>query len=92
MKYQNPADPTAAQTEPASLAELVRVLIGIAVGAGWITTQEANTVTIGATALGVAVSVALTWWTRRKVTPAARPRADDGTPLAPPPPPTRLAE
>lgn len=92
MTHQLADTPSAAQTEPAGLAELVRVVIGLAVGAGWITAQEANTWTVGATALGVVVSVVLTWWTRRKVTPAARPRDADGTPLVPAPPPTRLAE
>ncbi|MBB5152516.1 hypothetical protein [Saccharopolyspora phatthalungensis] len=67
----------------------VWVLVGLAVGAGWITAGQANTYTVGATVLGLVVSVSLTWWTR---TPAARPRDADGTPLVPAPPPTRLAE
>lgn len=92
MTHQLADTPSKTETEPAGLAELVRVLVALAVGAGWITTQEANTFTVGATALGVAVSVVLTWWTRRKVTPSSRPRTSDGTPLVPAPPPTRLAE
>lgn len=92
MTHQLVETPSKPDAEPAGVAELVRVLVGLAVGAGWITTQEANTWTVGATALGVAVSVVLTWWTRRKVTPAARPRTADGTPLIPVASPTTLAE
>ncbi|MGI8311900.1 hypothetical protein [Saccharopolyspora hattusasensis] len=92
MTHQFSEEPHVTATEPATLAELVRLVIGLAVGAGWLTTKSANTWTVGATVLGLAVSVVLTWWTRRKVTPAARPRTDDGTPLVPAPPPTRLAE
>ncbi|PKW15334.1 hypothetical protein [Saccharopolyspora spinosa] len=51
--------------------------------AGWITVQDANAITVGLSTLGVAVSVALTFWARRRVTPAARPRSEDGTPLVP---------
>lgn len=79
-------------TEPAGFAELVRVLVALAVGAGWVTNGEANGLTVGLTGLGVLASVLLTIWTRRKVTPAARPRTADGTALVPAAPPTRLAE
>lgn len=92
MTNQVPQKPSKIHTEPAGFAELVRVLVALGVGAGWITNQEANGLTVGLTGLGVLVSVLLTWWTRRKVTPAARPRTADGTALVPAPPPTRLAE
>ncbi len=92
MTHQLADEPAKTQTEPASLAEAARVLIVLAVGAGWLSTGQANTLTVALSALGVVASVALTWWTRRKVTSLARPRNADGTPLIPSAPPTRLAE
>ncbi|MBB5157651.1 hypothetical protein [Saccharopolyspora phatthalungensis] len=79
------------QTEPAAIAEVVRVILVALVGAGWLALDDATLASI-VSVVGVLASVALTWWTRRKVTSLARPRATDGTPLVPAAPPTRPGE
>ncbi|PKW15912.1 hypothetical protein [Saccharopolyspora spinosa] len=79
------------QTEPAAIAEAVRIILIALVGAGWLTLDDTTLASI-VSVVGVLASVALTWWTRRKVTSLAAPRATDGTPLVSAEPPARPAE
>ncbi|WP_190816668.1 hypothetical protein [Saccharopolyspora pogona] len=60
-------------------------------GAGWLTLDDATLASI-VSVVNVLASIALTWWTRRKVTSLAHPRAVDGTLLVPAAPPDRPVE
>ncbi len=60
------------------------MMMVLLVGTGWLTLDDAAVNTV-VSVVGVIVSIMLTWWTGRKVTPLAKPRADDGTPLVPSP-------
>lgn len=83
MTHQLNEQPSTVQTHPVTVAESIRMLAAIAVAAGWLTSQQANTITIGLTALGVLVSVGASYWSGRKVTALAKPQDTDGTPLVP---------
>ncbi len=82
MTHQQPEQPPATKTQPVSLAEAVRVVVVLLVGAGWLTLDDAAVNTV-VSVVGVLVSVGLTWWTGRKVTPLAKPRSSEGVPLVP---------
>lgn len=88
-EHRAAGEPSLPRKEPPAVAELVRLLLLGAVGAGWLT-LDSDTVTIIVSAVGVLVSIVLTWVARSKVTPEAKPRTDDGTPLVPAAPPTTL--
>lgn len=62
---------TATSTEPAAVAELVRLVLVALVAAGWFTLPDAAVASI-VSAVGVAASIALTWWTRRRVVPVVK--------------------
>ncbi len=91
MTHQQPDQPPATKTQPVTLAEAIRVVVVLLVGAGWLTLDDAAVNTI-VSIVGVVMSIALTWWAGRKVTPLAKPRAGDGRPLAPVPPEKSLGE
>lgn len=83
-QHQQPYEPPATKTQPVGLSEVVRMIVVALVGAGWITLDDATVNTV-VSVIGVAISIGLTWWTGRKVTPVAKPRGSDGTPLVPAP-------
>jgi len=66
-----PPETSLMQTEPAAIAEGARWLLGILVTLGWVTLDDATTNAI-ITAVGALASIALTIWTRRRVTPMAK--------------------
>lgn len=84
-EHAAPTEPPVTQTQPVGLAEVVRMIVLALVSAGWITVDDATVNTI-VSVIGVAISIGLTWWTGRKVTPVAKPRTDEGVPLVPAPP------
>lgn len=61
--------PTA--TEPVAVAELVRVVLAALVTLGWVTLDEPAVMTVSTAVAGL-VSLALSWWARRRVTPTAK--------------------
>lgn len=54
--------------EPAALAELVRAVVVVLVGLGWVT-LDSETVNVVASVAGLALSWGLTWYVRSRVTP-----------------------
>ena len=62
---------TATNTEPAAVAELVRVVLVGLVAAGWVTIPDATIAGV-VSAVGVLGSIVLTWWTRRRVVPVVK--------------------
>lgn len=62
---------TTTNTEPAAIAEVVRVILVGLVAAGWVTLPDATIAGI-VSAVGVLGSIALTWWTRRRVVPVVK--------------------
>lgn len=84
MTHQQPDQPPATRTQPVTLAEVVRLVVVALVGAGWLTLDDAAVNTV-VSVVGVVASIALTWWTGRKVTPVAKPRSSEGVPLVPAP-------
>ncbi|MBB5159910.1 hypothetical protein [Saccharopolyspora phatthalungensis] len=90
-EHTSPSEPMLSQVEPAAVAEGARMVLGTFVALGWITI-DSTTINAIITGVSAVASVALTIWTRRRVTPAARPRDADRTALVPAPPSTRLAE
>lgn len=84
MTHQQPNEPPATKTQPVGLAEVVRMVVVALVGAGWLTLDDAAVNTV-VSVVGVVVSIGLTWWTGRKVTPLAKPRSSEGVPLVPSP-------
>lgn len=71
--------PGRAQTEPAAVAEAARLILGALVATGWITIPDA-TVNAVVTLVGALASVGLTIWTRRRVSPVARPQINGDGP------------
>lgn len=90
-EHRATAMPSLPSKEPNAVAELVRLVLLAAVGAGWLALDDA-TVTAIVSIVGVLGSIALTVFARSKVTPEAKPRTSEGTPLVPAAPPTKLAE
>lgn len=90
MTHHQPSEPSVTKTQPVGLAELVRMVVVLLVGVGWLTLDDAAVNTVVSVA-GMIASIALTWWTDHKVTPTARPRSAEGTPLVPVPGGKRLA-
>ncbi|MGI8312212.1 hypothetical protein [Saccharopolyspora hattusasensis] len=76
-------------TEPAAVAELARLAVAALATTGVIQLDDPYT-DAAALAASAAASLGLTWWTRRRVTPAARPRDADGNTLGAVPPQTQL--
>lgn len=62
---------TTTNTEPAAVAELVRVVLVGLVAAGWVTIPDATIAGI-VSAVGVIGSIVLTWGTRRRVVPVVK--------------------
>lgn len=81
-EHASPVEPTVAQTQPVSLAEVVRMIVVALVSAGWLTLDDTAVNTV-VSVVGAIVSIGLTWWTTHKVTPVAKPRSDEGLPLVP---------
>lgn len=73
-------DPGLLSTEPAAISEAIRYVAGILVAAGWLTISDGTLNTI-ITIIGALVSLGLTFWTRAKVTPVAKPVDPEGAPL-----------
>ena len=70
-EHSSPAEPMLSRFEPAAVAEGARVVLGTLVALGWISLDDATTTAI-ITAVAALASVALTVWTRRRVTPVAK--------------------
>lgn len=70
-EHNSPAEPTLSRTEPEAVAEGARVLLGALVALGWISLDDATTNAI-ITAVAALASIALTHWSRRRVTPVAK--------------------
>lgn len=73
--------------EPAAVAEITRLIVAALVTLGVFQLDDAawNAITL---VIGGVISVALSWWTRKRATPVANPHNDAGAPLAPTAPPT----
>lgn len=69
-------------TEPAKLAEFARAILAALVAVGWVTLDE-QAIAAVVSVVALVGSWALTAFTRRRVTPLADPKAEDGTPLEP---------
>ncbi|MFI6308504.1 hypothetical protein ACIBCH_41980 [Amycolatopsis thailandensis] len=75
-------EPTLVQAEPLAVAEAVRGVLVTIVAAGWVVIPDTtiNLIVSGAALVGSVVSTVLA---RRRVTPVADPRDDDGATLLP---------
>ncbi len=80
--HTTPDEPSVVKAEPASMSELARLIVAALVALGVFEFDDAvlNTITL---IVGGLISIVLTWWTRRTVTPSVKPRTDDGRPLVP---------
>lgn len=87
--HKTPEDPGVISTEPVSVAEVARLIVAALVAVGVFNFDDAtlNTITL---LVGGLLSIGLTVWARKKVTPLAEPKTSDGLKLATPvpPPPT----
>lgn len=83
--HADPAEQPVTSTEPAVVTEITRLIVAALVALGVFQFDDAtwDTITL---ILGGLISIGLSWWTRRKVTPTAKPKTDDGVPLVPAPP------
>ncbi len=83
-EHTHPGGPTLVNAEPASVSEIARLIVAVLVTIGVLEVDDLtlNSITL---ALGGLISIGLTWWTRRKSTPIAQPRGEDGRPLVPAP-------
>lgn len=83
-EHTHPGGPTLVNAEPASVSEIARLIVAVLVTIGVLEVDDLtlNSITL---ALGGLLSIGLTWYTRRKSTPLAKPRTDDGRPLVPAP-------
>lgn len=75
-------DPSVISTEPVAVSEVVRYIAGILVATGWLTISD-DTLNIIITVVGALLSLAMTIWTRKSVTPVAEPHNTAGNPLVP---------
>ena len=77
-------EPGTLAAEPAGITEAIRLVVAALVAVG---VFEVDDTTLNAVmlAIGGLVSIGLTFFTRRKSTPLAKPRTDDGRPLVPAP-------
>lgn len=84
-------EPALPAAEPASVSEIARLIVAALVALGVFELDDTtwNTITL---IIGGLISIGLTAWTRRKVTPKAKPRTDEGVPLVPSPPEKTLGE
>lgn len=64
--------------EPVALLDTIKALVAALMAAGWITVPQARVVVLGA---GLLITVALTVYTRAKVTPVDDPVGPTGDPL-----------
>ena len=80
--HTSPEDPGVLAAEPASITEVARLIVAALVALGVFEFDDTtwNTITL---IIGGLISIGLTWLTRRKSTPLAKPRSDDGRPLVP---------
>ena len=80
------SEPAVVKTEPAASTEIARLVVAALVALGVFEFDDAtwNTITL---VIGGLVSIGFSWWTRRTVTPTAKPKTDDGIPLVPATPP-----
>ncbi len=81
------SEPPVTAVEPASITEIARLIVAALVTLGVFEFDDTtwNTITL---IIGGIISIVLTWWARRKVTPTAKPRSNQGAPLVPATPPT----
>lgn len=82
--HTTPDEPSVIAAEPASITEIVRLIVAALVAVGVIEVDD-TTVSALILAIGGLISIGLTFWTRRKVSPLAKPRTDDGRVLVPAP-------
>lgn len=82
--HSSPEEPSTLAAEPAGITEAIRLVVAALVAVG---VFEVDDTTLNAImlAIGGLVSIGLTFFTRRKSTPLAKPRTDDGRPLVPAP-------
>lgn len=80
--HTHPEEPSTLAAEPAGITEAIRLVVAALVAVG---VFEVDDTTLNAImlAIGGLVSIGLTFVTRRKSTPLAKPRTDDGRPLVP---------
>lgn len=86
MSTHSSGEPGVTAVEPAAIAEIARLVVAALVAVGVFEVDDAtwNAITL---VIGGLISVALTWWTRRRATPLAAPHNAAGAPLIPNGPP-----
>lgn len=85
-EHASPTDPTLTSGEPVATAEIARIIVAVLASFGVVAENDAVLGTITGVVGGL-ISIALTVWARRKVTPTVAARDEDGKPLVPAPGP-----